>query len=122
MIRMSPEQFEELVAEALDQLPEEFADLLDNVVVQVEEEPSADDLAEVGMEPDEEGELFGIYHGVNQLERGFEYSALPDRIAIFRGPILRACASRREVVREVRDTVIHELGHYFGMEEDQMPY
>lgn len=121
-IRLSREQFEELVEKALDSLPDDLVALLDNVAVMVEEEPSAEDLAEVGMEPDEDDELFGLYHGVNLLERGSEYSALPDRVTIFRGPILRACTSRREVVREVRDTVVHELGHYFGMEEDQMPY
>lgn len=122
MIRLSREQFEQLVEKALDSLPEDFAALLDNVAVIVEEEPSPEDLAEVGMQPDEADDLFGLYTGVNLLERGSEYSALPDRIAIYRGPILRTCTSRREVVREVRDTVIHELGHYFGMEEDQMPY
>lgn len=121
-IRISREQFEQLVEKAVESLPEDFAALLDNVVVLVEEEPSADDLAEVGMEADEEDELFGLYQGVNLLERDTAYSALPDRITIFRGPILRACTSRREVLREVRDTVIHELGHYFGMEEEQMPY
>lgn len=121
-IRLSPQQFEQLVEKALDSLPDDFAALLDNVAVMVEEEPSAEDLAEVGMEPDEGDELFGLYQGVNLLERDSAYSALPDRITVYRGPILRACTSRREVVREVRDTVIHELGHYFGMEEDQMPY
>ncbi|HEX6202557.1 MAG TPA: metallopeptidase family protein [Thermoanaerobaculia bacterium] len=121
-IRLSREQFEALVEKALDSLPDDFAALLDNVAVMVEEEPSAEDLAEVGMEADEADDLFGLYQGVNLLERTAEYSALPDRVTIFRGPILRACGSRREVVREVRDTVIHELGHYFGMEEEQMPY
>lgn len=121
-IRISREQFEQLVEKAVESLPEDFAALLDNVVVLVEEEPSEEDLAEVGMEEDEGDDLFGLYQGVNLLERDTAYSALPDRITIFRGPILRACTSRREVLREVRDTVIHELGHYFGMEEEQMPY
>ena len=122
MIRFSREQFEELVAEALDSLPQEFAQLLDNVAVVVEDRPSAHDLDSVGMATDEWSELFGLYVGVNLMERDTFYSALPDRIAIYREPILLACGSRREVLREVRDTVIHELGHYFGMEEDQMPY
>jgi len=122
MIRFTRQQFEELVGEALDSLPEEFAQLLDNVAVVVEERPSAFDLESVGMEASEWDQLFGLYQGVNLLERDTFYSALPDRIAIYREPILLACASRREVLREVRDTVIHELGHYFGMEEDQMPY
>ena len=121
-MRISEEEFEALVGQALDTLPAEFAELLDNVVVMVEAEPSAEDLEVVGMSPDEGDELFGLYHGVNMLERDTYYSALPDRVVIYRGPITRACQSRREVIREVRDTVIHELGHYFGMEEDQMPY
>ena len=118
-MRIPPEEFESLVEQALEGLPEEFAELLDNVVVMVEEEPDPEDLE--GMEPGEE--VFGLYLGTNLLERDTFYSgALPDRILIYRGPILRHCATRREVIREVRDTVIHELGHYFGMEEDQMPY
>ncbi len=110
------------MGEALDSLPEEFGRLLENVAVVVEERPSAFDLESVGMDAGEWDQLFGLYQGVNRLERDTFYSALPDRIAIYREPILLACGSRREVLREVRDTVIHELGHYFGMEEDQMPY
>ncbi len=118
-MRIPPEEFESLVEQALEGLPEEFAELLDNVVVMVEEEPDPQDVE--GMEPGED--LFGLYVGTNLLERDTFYSgALPDRILIYRGPILRHCANRREVIREVRDTVIHELGHFFGMEEDQMPY
>jgi predicted Zn-dependent protease with MMP-like domain len=120
-MRIPPDEFESLVEKALEELPEEFAELLDNVAVMVEEEPAPEDLEELEMEPGEE--LFGLYLGTNLLERDTFYSgALPDRILIYRGPILRHCATRREVIREVRDTVIHELGHYFGMEEDQMPY
>ena len=121
-MRYSQEQFEELVAEALDSLPGEFAELLDNVAVVVEEAPSAEDLAGVGMAPEEADELFGMYQGVSMLERDSGYMGLPDRVVIYRRPILLACASRRQVIREVRDTVIHELGHYFGMDEEQMPY
>lgn len=120
-MRIPPEEFEALVEKALEDLPEQFAELLDNVAVIVEEEPDPDDLKAMGLEPDED--LFGLYHGWNRLQRDNWYSgALPDRILIYRGPILRHCQSRREVVREVRDTVIHELGHYFGMEEEDMPY
>jgi predicted Zn-dependent protease with MMP-like domain len=125
-IRVPRERFEELVADALDGLPEELADLLENVAVTVEEEPSDDDLLDVGIEPGgydpEDGELFGLYQGVPQDARDSFYSALPDRVVIFRGPILRYCTSRREVVREIRDTVVHELGHHFGLDEDDMPY
>jgi predicted Zn-dependent protease with MMP-like domain len=123
LMRVPPEEFEALVEQALDGLPEEFAELLENVVVVVEEEPHPEDLEALEMDPmDPEDELFGLYVGVPLSERGTSYLALPDRVEIYRGPILRACANRREVIREVRDTVIHELGHHFGLDEDDMPY
>lgn len=119
-MRIPPEEFEALVEKALEGLPDEFADLLDNVVVLVDEEPDPDDLEAMGLEPGEE--LFGLYQGVPLSERSSFYNSLPDRVIIYRGPILRHCQTRREVIREVRDTVVHELGHHFGMEEDDMPY
>lgn len=119
-LRVGTAVFERLVGEALDGLPDDFAALLDNVAVVIEEEPPPDVLAEFGMEsPDE---LFGLYQGIPLTERDGFYQALPDRIAIYRGPITRYCRSRREVIREVRDTVIHELGHHFGLDDDEMPY
>jgi predicted Zn-dependent protease with MMP-like domain len=121
MLRMSREQFEEVVARALDELPEDLAQRIDNVFVQVEDEPSAEDLASVGLDP-EEDTLFGLYHGHSILERDPSgYAGLPDRIVIYRLPLLEACASRRELLREIRDTVVHELGHYFGLEDDALP-
>jgi predicted Zn-dependent protease with MMP-like domain len=112
--------FERLVAEALDDLPAQFADMLDNVAVVVEEEPDPEDLEAMGMDPGEE--ILGLYLGVPITERDTYYQSLPDRIALYRGPLLRFCRSRQEVVREVRDTVIHELGHYFGLDDEEMPY
>jgi predicted Zn-dependent protease with MMP-like domain len=112
--------FERLVEEALDGLPPQFAELLENVAVVVEEEPDAGVLAELGMDPEEE--LLGLYLGVPLTDRDTQYQALPDRVAIYRGPVLRSCGSRREVVREVRDTVVHELGHFFGLDDEEMPY
>ena len=108
MINVPPADFERLVAESLDSLPEQFAKLLDNVVVVVEEEPSEEDLDITG-----EDEILGIF----RVE-----PPLPDQIAIFRQPILRLARNRREVAKEIRDTVIHELGHYFGLEDDEMIY
>jgi predicted Zn-dependent protease with MMP-like domain len=119
-MRVPPEEFEALVEKALDGLPDEIAELLENVVVVALEEPDPEDLEALEMGP--EDELFGLYQGVPQTERGASYLALPDRVEIYRGPILRACANRREVIREVRDTVVHELGHHFGLDEDDMPY
>ncbi len=109
------------MARALDGLPKEFSELLENVAVVVEEEPSDEDLESVGLDP-ELDDLFGLYQGVPLAERDSYYGALPDRVVIYRGPILRACSSRREAIREIRDTVIHELGHHFGLDEEEMPY
>jgi predicted Zn-dependent protease with MMP-like domain len=120
-MRVPPEEFEHLVQKALDGLPEEFAALLDNVAVVIEEEPSEEDFDVVGLDPRED-ELLGLYTGIPLSERDSFYSALPDKVALFRGPILRVCRSRREVVREVRDTLVHELGHHFGLEEHEMPF
>lgn len=120
-MRISAQEFEQLVSLALDQLPDEFAELLDNVAVQVEDEPAEEDLLAVGLDPGQD-ELFGLYQGVPLSERDSFYGALPDRVVIYRGPILRGCTSRREVVREVKLTVAHELGHHFGLGEDDMPF
>jgi predicted Zn-dependent protease with MMP-like domain len=113
--------FDRLVARALDALPPEFARLLENVAVVVEEEPTADDLESVGLDPDRD-ELFGLYQGVPLSERDSFYDQLPDRIVIYRGPIERCCRTVGEMRREVRDTVVHELGHHFGLDEEEMPY
>lgn len=124
-MRVSRREFEHLVARALDRLPSGFHELLDNVVVVVEEEPSDEELREVGIDPrdPERDELFGLYQGVPRTERGFDGIAdLPDRVTIYRGPMLRCCASRGEVLREIRDTVVHELGHHFGLSDEEMPY
>jgi predicted Zn-dependent protease with MMP-like domain len=120
-MRIPPEEFESLVETALEGLPEEFSELLENVAVMVEEEPDPEDLEALGMEPGEE--LFGLYQGIPLDERStFYQGAMPDRVFIYRGPILRFCDSRRQVIREIRDTVVHELGHHFGLEEEDMPY
>lgn len=121
LMRVPPEEFEALVEQALAGLPEEWAELLDNVAVMVEDEPDPEDLEAMGMDP--EDELFGLYQGVPLDERDtFYMGALPDRVVLYRGPILRACDNRRDVIREIRDTLVHELGHHFGMEEEDMPY
>lgn len=120
---MGRESFERLVRQALEDLPDEFAAKLENVAVVVEEEPDPELLEEMGLDPSEEDdELFGLYHGTPLTEREAAYSGLPDRIDIYMGPILRACRSPQEVVREVRLTVIHELGHHFGLNDEDMPY
>ncbi|MEA2784667.1 MAG: hypothetical protein QOF71_771 [Candidatus Eremiobacteraeota bacterium] len=117
-------EFERVVREALDSLPKRFADMVENVVIAVEEEPNREDLA--SFEPDDddetEEELLGIYRGVPLTERSHDMQLMPDEIAIFRGPINRVTRTREEAVDEVRETVIHELGHYFGLGDEEMPH
>lgn len=129
---MTDTDFEDVVEEALATLPEQFSELLDNIAVVVEDEPTEEDLEllddeelddEDSVDSEDSGdELLGIYRGVPRTERSHDMMLLPDQIAIFRGPILRIARNRREAVREIRETVIHELGHYFGLSDDEMIY
>lgn len=119
-MRIAAEEFETLVAKALDGLPREFASLLDNIAVVVEDEASPVDLAEVGLEhPDE---LLGLYRGIPLTERESTFSPLPDQVVLYRRSIVGLCSTRREVIREVRDTLVHELGHHFGLSDEDMPF
>ena len=118
--RITPEQFESYVEEALASVPTPFRRYLENVVVSVEEEPSDEDYDETDTPDDEE--LFGIFRGISYFDRGSVVSNLPAQIAIFRGPILRTCSTRAEAVREIRDTVVHEVGHMLGLGDEEMPY
>ena len=105
---MSRERFEELVAQAMDRVPPELATLVDNCVVLVEDDS-----------PSHEPDLLGLYDGTPLTERGSDYvMALPDRITIFRNPILQMCESEVEVVEEVGITVVHEIAHHFGIDDD----
>jgi predicted Zn-dependent protease with MMP-like domain len=123
-VAVNPAEFERLVEEALDSLPERFAALLDNVVVVVEEEPNASDLDVLDHDHDghEHGELLGIYRGTPMTRRSYDSFRMPDQIAIFRGPILRVSRSRSDAHRQIRETVIHELGHYFGLSDEEMVF
>jgi predicted Zn-dependent protease with MMP-like domain len=119
---LTPAEFESLVEEALAHLPKQFADLIENVVIVVEDEPADHDL-ELLDDDDPDSELLGIYRGIALTHRRHDMlPALPDQIAIFRGPILRVTRTRREAVRQIRETVIHELGHYFGLHDEDMVY
>lgn len=129
---LSRAEFERVVGEALDSLPKRFAEMVQNVVIAVEDEPSAEDLEALDDDGEDDGdgenggeggaELLGIYRGVALTERTYDMTLLPDEIAIFRGPINRVCRTRAEAVHEVRETVIHELGHYFGLDDHDMPH
>ena len=108
MVDVPFERFEELVADALDGLPEDLGRRMDNVVVSVRDRPSIPG-------------LLGLYEGVPLTARA-EYGGLvlPDRITIFREPILRRCASEEDVVEQVRVTVVHEVAHHFGIDDDRL--
>lgn len=121
MLRVSGERFEELVARALDLLPPQFQAHMENVGVVIAEEPDAELLESLGMDPgDPEDTLFGLYEGTPLTERFHDDVLLPDTITIFRRPLLEWCRDEDEVVDQVRITVLHEIGHFFGMDEDRL--
>jgi predicted Zn-dependent protease with MMP-like domain len=110
VIEMSREEFEELVGEALDTIPPRLTGLMKNVVIMVEDTP-----------PPQAGVLLGLYEGVPLTERGDSYAGLlPDRITIFRRPLLALCDTRDDLVREVRVTVVHEIAHHFGIDDERL--
>jgi predicted Zn-dependent protease with MMP-like domain len=119
---VSSEEFNRWIQEALAELPPRFAALANEVSIVVEEEPSAEVLQDLAMESQDD--LLGLYQGVPIDETSFFQPAgqLPARISIYRGPILRLCRTKAEVIHEVRDTVVHELGHHVGLDDDEMPY
>jgi predicted Zn-dependent protease with MMP-like domain len=101
--------FEDLVAIALDRIPQELAVLVDNVVIEVEDHPPPGQY------------LLGLYQGIPLTRRGTSYAgAMPDRITIYRMPILRICHTTQDVVRQVHITVVHEIAHHFGIEDDRL--
>ena len=116
---MTRQRFTELVEEALRDIPGSFRNAMKNVAVIVEDEPPPHILQEMEIEPPDS--LFGLYQGTPLPDRGWAYgNALPDRISIYQGPIEDACADDDEVRDCIAETVIHEFGHYFGMDEDQI--
>ena len=116
---MTRERFEALVEEALRTIPQRFRREMKNVAVVVEDEPSDELLDE--MDIPEEDTLFGLYQGTPLPERGWAHgNALPDRISIYQFPIEDACETDDDIRACVAETVIHEFGHYFGMDEDQI--
>jgi predicted Zn-dependent protease with MMP-like domain len=112
--------FETIVRAVLEDLPERFRYALENVAIVVDEEPAADEARE-HLE-DGENELLGLYQGVPLTERDAGYTGVPDTVFLFRGPILRISETDEEVAQEIRDTLIHELGHHMGLGDDDMPY
>jgi predicted Zn-dependent protease with MMP-like domain len=119
---LTRDEFERIISEALESLPTRFANLVENVVISAEDEPTEAELEGVEGDADRNSELLGIYRGVALTERTYDMTLLPDEITVFRGPINRVSRTRQEAVQQVRETVIHELGHYFGLDDGEMPH
>jgi len=115
---MDLKKFEQLVERSLKRLPKKFADALENIVIEVEPEPSDEVLDDMGIEDDG---LYGLYQGTPLTEREWNYgNVLPDRIVIYQGPIVRDARTDEEVEEIVLDTVMHEIGHYFGFDDETL--
>ncbi len=113
------EEFERLVARAIDGLPQEFAGKLDNVEFVIEDYPRPQDYEGRAIAPG--SLLLGVYQGVPRTRRSpFDSGMLPDQITIFQGNVERACRTRREIVECVRRTVVHEIGHHLGISEQRL--
>lgn len=111
--------FERMLRDAIDELPEDFRKALDNVAIVIEDSPPGWLLAELGVPPGET--LYGIYHGIPLPERSVQDSGtLPDRISIYRRPLEEDFPDPAERAEEIRITLLHEIGHYFGMSEEDL--
>lgn len=116
---MQRNAFEKLVADALAGLPRRFRGAMKNLAIIVEDEPSPSLLHEMEIEPPDT--LLGLYQGTPLTERGWDYgNALPDRILIFQGPHERDAHSEEDLVVSIGETLIHEIGHYFGLSEEEI--
>ncbi len=113
------DDFSGALRKALSELPPVFHDALANVAVVVEERPPDDLLEEQGISPGDT--LYGFYHGVPLPERSMQDSGLlPDKISVYRGPLIEDFQDRNELRRQIRITLLHEIGHYFGMDEEEL--
>lgn len=135
MYRMTDDEFEAAIEDALETIPPRFMEALENIEIVMQDEPDPEQLASLDYEDDgygygdgadeadggEVGELFGLYEGIALTERGdYGWCEVPDVITIFKGPHERAFDSREQVVEEIGKTVIHEIGHYFGLGDEKL--
>jgi predicted Zn-dependent protease with MMP-like domain len=112
--------FDEVVADALDRLPVEFAELMSNIAVQVEDSPDSQTLLELGLDPRRDT-LYGLYTGVPLDERGGWYgNVLPDVIVLYRHPLLEDSQTREDLIHQIQLTLLHEIGHHFGFTDEEM--
>jgi len=116
---MTREKFEQLVAEAITLIPKRFRREMRNIAIVVEDEPSAELLEEMEIEPPDS--LYGLYHGTPLTERTSGYgNTLPDRVTLFKTPIEEDCDDEDDVRAVIGETLIHEVGHYFGLSEEEI--
>ena len=116
---MTREAFEQLVADALSGIPRRFRDAMTNIVISVEAEPSRELLREMDIEPPDT--LFGLYQGTPLTERRWDHgNSLPDRILLFQGPHEREAQDEDDLIASIGETLIHEIGHYFGLSEEEI--
>ena len=109
--KVSRERFGQLIKKSLSTLPEEFEDYLENVVIIIEDEP-----------PDDMPDTMGLYEGIPLVERSIDDTILPDCITLYKGPIERVCRTHAEIEAEVGITILHEIGHFFGLDEGQLEH
>lgn len=118
-IKLSAKEFDTIVQQAIDRIPEEMRQHLDNIMISVQKRPSAEMLAELDMGPDET--LFGIYWGVPLPERSVTEPPLyPDTIFLFQEPLEQFCLTREELVEEIEITVAHEIAHALGLSDREL--
>lgn len=116
---MDRRKFERLVADALATIPRDFRDAMENLAIVVEDEPSDELLDDMGIEPPDT--LLGLYQGTPLTDRSWDYgNALPDRILLFQGPLERDSDDEADLVVAIGETLIHEIGHYFGLSEEEI--
>jgi predicted Zn-dependent protease with MMP-like domain len=118
-MKLSRDDFQELVRQALEQVPESFRSYLENLSVDVEDLP--DRLTCESLDLDDPRRLLGFYHGTPLTRRSVEQSfRYPERVVLYQANIQRICRTRRQIVEQVRRTVLHEIGHHFGLDEDDL--
>ncbi|MGC8826628.1 MAG: metallopeptidase family protein [Anaerolineae bacterium] len=116
---MDASEFAEIVMEVLEDLPDEFRQRMENVEIEIRDWPGREEREQAGVPPGQT--LFGLYQGIPLTERGHGYNlVLPDRIILFRGPIMRAGGTRAGVRRQIRRTLLHEIAHHFGISDDRL--
>jgi predicted Zn-dependent protease with MMP-like domain len=115
---MDRAKFEKLVDQAIQELPDEFREKLENVAIIVEGSPSDELLDELEVPPGDT--LFGLYEGIPLTERGFDAPLHPDRIRIFQRPIEEECENEDEIKEEIKTTIVHEVAHFFGLDDDYL--